>query len=85
MTSDQGPNGSATPRTKICVYCGASAGGGPAHMEMARQLARAMAAGNIDLGESPFSSTAPSVHRPPLPADGHAQSTAAAPSVSWAR
>ncbi|KYK61636.1 lysine decarboxylase-like protein [Drechmeria coniospora] len=41
-------NGS-TPRTKICVYCGASAGGSPAHMEMARQLARVMAANNIDL------------------------------------
>ncbi|UNI18645.1 hypothetical protein JDV02_004900 [Purpureocillium takamizusanense] len=37
------------PRTKICVYCGASAGGSPAHMEMARQLARVMAANNIDL------------------------------------
>lgn len=56
MTSDEGQNGSAAlnggvaPRTKICVYCGASAGS-PAHMEMARQLARAMAANNIDLGE----------------------------------
>ncbi|KAL3957286.1 hypothetical protein ACCO45_007864 [Purpureocillium lilacinum] len=33
-----------TPRTKICVYCGASAGGSPAHMEMARELARYTAA-----------------------------------------
>ncbi|KAM4056400.1 putative lysine decarboxylase domain-containing protein [Hirsutella rhossiliensis] len=54
MISDEGQNGSALggggpPRTKICVYCGASAGSSPAHMEMARQLARAMAANNIDL------------------------------------
>lgn len=48
-------NGSSngTPRTKICVYCGASGGKNPTHMEAARQLARAMAANDIDLGESP--------------------------------
>ncbi|KAM5383547.1 hypothetical protein ACJZ2D_001996 [Fusarium nematophilum] len=47
-------NGSSNghPRTKICVYCGASAGASPAHLEAARALGRAMAANNIDLGES---------------------------------
>lgn len=46
-------NGNSTvPRTKICVYCGASAGKNEAHIEAARQLARVMAANNIDLGES---------------------------------
>ncbi|PHH90723.1 hypothetical protein CDD83_2828 [Cordyceps sp. RAO-2017] len=55
MTSDtaaaSGPAAvsNGVPRTKICVYCGASAGSSPAHMEMARQLARVMAANNIDL------------------------------------
>ena len=39
-----------TARTKICVYCGASPGASPAHMEAARNLARAMATKNIDLG-----------------------------------
>lgn len=43
-----GTNG--TPRTKVCVYCGASAGSNPAHLEAARQLGKAMAANNIDLG-----------------------------------
>ncbi|CAG7565939.1 unnamed protein product [Fusarium equiseti] len=38
-----------TARTKICVYCGASPGASPAHMEAARNLAQAMAAKNIDL------------------------------------
>ncbi|KAK3180919.1 hypothetical protein K4F52_007732 [Lecanicillium sp. MT-2017a] len=38
-----------TPRTKICVFCGASPGKSPAYMEAARQLARAMAANEIDL------------------------------------
>ncbi|KAM5345019.1 hypothetical protein ACJ41O_010881 [Fusarium nematophilum] len=44
-------NGSSNghPRTKICVYCGASAGASPAHLEAARALGRAMAANNIDL------------------------------------
>lgn len=37
-------------RTKICVYCGASAGNNPVYLEAARQLARAMAANNIGLG-----------------------------------
>lgn len=40
-----------TARIKICVYCGASPGASPAHMEAARNLARAMAAKNIDLGQ----------------------------------
>ena len=38
-------------RTKICVYCGASPGASPAHIEAARNIARAMAAKNIDLGQ----------------------------------
>jgi uncharacterized protein (TIGR00730 family) len=45
-------NGSSTnghARTKICVYCGASAGASPAHIEAARELGRVMAANNIDL------------------------------------
>lgn len=36
-------------KTKICVYCGASPGSKPEHMESARQLAKAMAANNIGL------------------------------------
>lgn len=40
----------AQGRTKICVYCGSSAGNNPAHVEAARALARAMAANNIGLG-----------------------------------
>lgn len=40
-------------KTKICVYCGASPGSRPEHMEAARQLARVMAANDIGLGESP--------------------------------
>ncbi|KAK3308637.1 uncharacterized protein B0T15DRAFT_113405 [Chaetomium strumarium] len=41
---------SATPkRTKICVYCGSSAGNKPEHVETARALARVMAANNIAL------------------------------------
>ncbi|KAM0324118.1 hypothetical protein ACHAQA_008310 [Verticillium albo-atrum] len=38
-----------TKRAKICVYCGASAGFKPSHMEAARELAKVMAANNIDL------------------------------------
>lgn len=53
LSSQNGTSGGgATPRTKICVYCGASAGTNPAHIEAARELARVMAANNIDLGES---------------------------------
>ncbi|KOS21329.1 LOG family protein [Escovopsis weberi] len=37
------------PRTKICVYCGASAGNSPEHLEVARDLARVMAENDIDL------------------------------------
>jgi predicted Rossmann-fold nucleotide-binding protein len=54
VASSESQNGVATngtPRTKICVYCGASSGKNPAHMEAARQLAKAMAANNIDLGK----------------------------------
>ncbi|KAI9898568.1 hypothetical protein N3K66_006928 [Trichothecium roseum] len=47
MTASNGTNGA--PRTKICVYCGASSGSSPAHMEAARQLGRVMAENNIDL------------------------------------
>ncbi|KAI0517643.1 hypothetical protein F5B22DRAFT_645825 [Xylaria bambusicola] len=37
------------PQTKICVYCGASAGKGPRHIEAARALGKAMADNNIGL------------------------------------
>ncbi|KAH6893197.1 hypothetical protein B0T10DRAFT_481712 [Thelonectria olida] len=46
-TNGSSANGHA--RTKICVYCGASAGASPAHIEAARELGRVMAANNIDL------------------------------------
>ncbi|CAL3966137.1 hypothetical protein PZA11_002893 [Diplocarpon coronariae] len=39
----------AAPRTKICVFCGASSGNSPAHMEAARALATAFHAHNISL------------------------------------
>ena len=39
-----------TPKAKICVYCGSSAGTKPAHIEAARALARAMADNDMDLG-----------------------------------
>ncbi|KAK3297528.1 uncharacterized protein B0H64DRAFT_440986 [Chaetomium fimeti] len=48
-------NGTSTPssvtptRTKICVYCGSSAGNKPEHVEAARALARVMAANNMAL------------------------------------
>lgn len=42
------------PRTKICVFCGASPGKQPEYIEAARALARAMAAQNIDLGMFPL-------------------------------
>lgn len=42
-------NGVAPKQTKICVYCGASSGKDPIHLEAARDLARAMAANNIAL------------------------------------
>ncbi|POS76939.1 lysine decarboxylase family protein [Diaporthe helianthi] len=46
----QASNGSVEQRkTKICVYCGASPGNKPEHMESARQLAKAMAANNVGL------------------------------------
>lgn len=41
----------AQRRTRICVYCGSSPGSKPEHMEAARQLARVMAANNIQLGQ----------------------------------
>lgn len=52
-TTTNGTNG-VQRRAKICVYCGASPGFKPQHMEAARELARIMAENNIDLGESPF-------------------------------
>ena len=52
-TSSATPASVAPPRTKICVYCGSSAGTRPEHVETARALARAMAAQNIELGEFP--------------------------------
>lgn len=42
-----GTNG--TPRTKICVFCGSSAGASPAHLAAARELGKIMAENNIDL------------------------------------
>lgn len=48
MSTNGATNGSPK-RTKICVYCGASAGNNPIYLEAARQLARAMAANNIGL------------------------------------
>lgn len=44
-------NANGTPRTKICVFCGSSAGNDPEHVETARELARVMAENDIDLGE----------------------------------
>ncbi|KAK4213331.1 hypothetical protein QBC37DRAFT_173493 [Rhypophila decipiens] len=44
------PSGSNLNKpTRICVYCGASPGADKAHLEAARDLARAMAANNIQL------------------------------------
>jgi hypothetical protein len=51
-TNSNGNGSGTTPRTKICVYCGASSGTTPAHLEAARELGRVMAENNIDLGES---------------------------------
>ncbi|KAF6836333.1 hypothetical protein CMUS01_05463 [Colletotrichum musicola] len=51
-TNGTAVNGTANgvqKRTKICVYCGASPGFKPQHMEAARELARVMAENNIDL------------------------------------
>ncbi|PNY28131.1 LOG family protein [Tolypocladium capitatum] len=48
-TAADGTATHATPRIKICVYCGASAGKSEAHMKMARELAAAMAARNACL------------------------------------
>lgn len=48
-TTANGSSADGQTRTKICVYCGASAGASPAHIEAARTLGRAMAASNIDL------------------------------------
>lgn len=47
------PSSVTTKQTKICVYCGSSAGTKPEHVEAARSLARLMAANNIALGEFP--------------------------------
>lgn len=49
-TSTPASNGSSsTKRTRICVYCGASAGFNSLHVEAARALARLMAENNIQL------------------------------------
>ncbi|CZT50125.1 related to Rossmann fold nucleotide-binding protein [Rhynchosporium secalis] len=45
VSSSDGP----VPRTKICVFCGASPGNSPAHMEGARALARVFHENNISL------------------------------------
>ncbi|TDZ25766.1 Bifunctional cytokinin biosynthesis protein [Colletotrichum orbiculare MAFF 240422] len=47
-TTNGTSNGTAR-RAKICVYCGASPGFKPQHMEAARELATYMAKNNIDL------------------------------------
>ncbi|KAK3402961.1 hypothetical protein B0T20DRAFT_11729 [Sordaria brevicollis] len=49
MSTNGATDGTGPKRTKICVYCGASAGNNPIYLEAARQLARAMAANNIQL------------------------------------
>lgn len=48
-TPSLGPSSNGVKRTRICVYCGSSTGKNPAYMEAARELARVMAANNIDL------------------------------------
>lgn len=53
--SENGRSSNGTPRTKFCVYCGASGGTSPAHLEAARELATVMAENEIDLGK--FSKT----------------------------
>ncbi|KAH8761360.1 hypothetical protein BGZ57DRAFT_769665 [Hyaloscypha finlandica] len=40
---------SRSPKIKICVFCGASPGTSPAHMEAARSLAHVFAAHNVSL------------------------------------
>lgn len=69
------PNATKDRKVKIAVYCGSSPGHDPAHMEMARQLARVMAKNNISLGKSTFLTPISHPYQP-LP-----QSTAAAPWV----
>lgn len=71
----------AAPRRRICVYCGASGGDNPKHLEMARALGKAMADNDIDLGTLHPSHPSPCLFlavstNPALP-----QSTAAAPSA----
>lgn len=58
-------NPDGTKRTKICVYCGASPGNNPAHMEAARELARHMAKNNIALGTINSLMTTLSLSLPP--------------------
>ncbi|KAK0101123.1 hypothetical protein ONS95_012895 [Cadophora gregata] len=43
------PTSDGVPKTKICVFCGASPGKSPAHMEAARSLARVFHENNISL------------------------------------
>lgn len=45
-------NADGTRKTKICVYCGASGGNKPEHLEAARELGKLFAANNIGLGKS---------------------------------
>ncbi len=78
------PSTAATKQTKICVYCGSSAGTRPEHIEAARALARAMAANNIALGESypspplhffpPPTKTSQKLTTPPIQSTEEAQS-----------
>ena len=77
------PASDVPKRTKICVYCGSAKGFDPAHMEAARQLARAMAENNISLGMT-HGATSPAAPYPlpaSLLANAASQSTAVAPSA----
>ncbi|QSZ29445.1 hypothetical protein DSL72_003959 [Monilinia vaccinii-corymbosi] len=49
QTTKSSITGTTPPPTKICVFCGSSPGLSPAHMAMARSLARYMASQNISL------------------------------------
>lgn len=64
-------NANGTPRTKICVFCGSSAGNDPEHVETARELARVMAENDIDLGELQNTSLLTSPQRETPPANSN--------------
>ena len=49
------------PQTKICVYCGSSAGKGTLHIEAAQALGKAMAENDIGLGNPPCKRPAPTL------------------------